>query len=118
ETEEMAIKTLTLLDECDVIAAHVFPFSARPNTPAARMPQVPRELVKARAARLRAAAAQRRLEWLDSLIGSEQGVLIEGDGTGHTDSFAPVTIPGAQRGQGLRARIVERQGDRLVGVAA
>ena len=60
ETEEMALNSLKLLDDCDIIAAHVFPFSPRPNTPAARMPQVAREVVKARAARLREAAAERR----------------------------------------------------------
>ena len=56
ETEEMFLNSLKLLDDCHVVAAHVFPFSPRPNTPAARMPQLPRELVKARAARLRQAA--------------------------------------------------------------
>ena len=70
ETEEMALNTLKLLDDCDIIAAHIFPFSPRPNTPAARMPQVERELVKARAARLREAAAERRTRWLDSLVGT------------------------------------------------
>ena len=58
ETEEMALNSLKLLDDCDVVAAHIFPFSPRPNTPAARMPQLPREVVKARAARLREAAAR------------------------------------------------------------
>ena len=52
ETEEMALNRLKLLDDCDMVAAHVFPFSPRPDTPAARMPQVERESVKARAARL------------------------------------------------------------------
>ncbi len=70
ETEEMALNSLRLLDDCDIIAAHVFPFSPRPNTPAARMPQLPRELVKARAARLREAAAARRESWLSTLIGT------------------------------------------------
>ena len=56
----MALNSLKLLDDCDIIAAHVFPFSPRPDTPAARMPQVEREVVKARAARLREAAAERR----------------------------------------------------------
>ena len=118
ETESMAINTLKLLDDCDIIAAHIFPFSPRPKTPAARMPQVARDLVKARAARLRAAAARRHIDWLDSLAGSEQSVLIEGDGTGHSDNFAPVTVRGAKRGQTFRATIVERQGERLVGLAA
>src|SRR6478672_3213716 len=77
ETEEMAINTLKLLDDCDVVAAHIFPFSPRPATPAARMPQLPRELVKTRAARLRDAAAVRRGRWLDGLVGTTQPVLME-----------------------------------------
>src|SRR5678815_4724035 len=64
ETEEMALNSLKLLDDCDVISAHVFPFSPRRDTPAARMPQPQREIVKARAARLREAASTRRSRWL------------------------------------------------------
>ena len=71
ETEEMAINSLKLLDDCDIVAAHIFPFSPRPNTPAARMPQLPPELVKARAARLREAAVERRGGWFDSLVGTD-----------------------------------------------
>ena len=118
ETEEMALNSLKLLDDCEIVAAHIFPFSPRPNTPAARMPQVERELVKARAARLRAAAAQRRADWLDSLVGTVQPVLIEGDGIGHTDNFAPVSVQGATRGQAIEVQMTGREGDRLVGVAA
>ena len=115
ETEEMAINSLKLLDDCDIVAAHIFPFSPRPETPAARMPQVPPEIVKARAACLREAAAKRRERWLDRLVGSVQSVLIEGDGVGHSDSFAPVAIRGGQRGHGGIVRIAGRDGDRLVG---
>ena len=118
ETEEMALNSLKLLDDCDIVTAHIFPFSPRPNTPAARMPQVERELVKAHAARLRAAAAQRRADWLDSLVGTVQPVLIEGDGIGHTDNFAPVSVQGATRGQAIEVQMTGREGDRLVGVAA
>jgi len=113
ETEDMAIKTLNLLDDCDIVSAHIFPFSPRPNTPAARMPQVERELVKTRAARLRAAAAERRSRWLDTLVGSTQPVLIEGDGTGHTGNFAPVALPGAKRGETGRIRITDCDSNRL-----
>ena len=84
ETEEMAINSLKLLDDCDIIAAHIFPFSPRPNTPAARMPQLEREIVKARATRLRDAAAKRRSAWLQSFIGTTQPVLIENSEKGHT----------------------------------
>jgi threonylcarbamoyladenosine tRNA methylthiotransferase MtaB len=106
ETEEMAINSLKLLDDCDIVAAHVFPFSPRPSTPAARMPQLPREVVKGRAARLRNSAAKRRRRWLDGLVGSTQPVLIENGGRGHTDNFAPVRIEGAPRGAAAPARIL------------
>jgi threonylcarbamoyladenosine tRNA methylthiotransferase MtaB len=115
ETEEMAINSLKLLDDCDVVAAHVFPFSPRPDTPAARMPQLDRELVKARAARLREAAAARRNAWLDSQMGSEQPVLIENKGKGHTDAFAPIAVTGAGRGETGRVRVTGRNGDGLAG---
>ena len=114
ETEEMALNSLKLLDDCDVVAAHVFPFSPRPETPAARMPQVPREVVKVRAARLREAAAERRSRWLDSLVGSTQRVLVEGPGTGHAENFAPVSIDGAKRGDIIDVRIAARTAERLV----
>jgi threonylcarbamoyladenosine tRNA methylthiotransferase MtaB len=116
ETEEMALNSLKLLDDCDVVAAHIFPFSPRPNTPAARMPQLLREVIKARSARLRDAAAKRRSRWLDSLVGSVQPVLIENNEKGHTDSFAPVLVEGSRRGQAKLARITGRSGDHLVGV--
>jgi len=118
ETEEMAQRSLHLLNDCDVVAAHIFPFSARPDTPAARMPQVEREIVKARASRLREAAAARRNAWLDGLVGTTQRVLIENNGKGHSDAFAPVAVEGATRGQAADARIVGRDGDHLVGVFA
>ncbi len=118
ETEEMAQRSLQLLDDCHIIAAHVFPFSARPNTPAARMPQVGHQAIKARAARLREAAAARRTAWLDGLVGTTQHVLVENSGKGHSDGFAPVLVEAASRGEVYDARIVGRDGDLLVGVAA
>jgi threonylcarbamoyladenosine tRNA methylthiotransferase MtaB len=118
EGEEAALNSLRLLDDCDVVAAHVFPFSARPNTPAARMPQLEREIVKARAARLREAAARRRSAWLESLVGTSQRVLIENNEKGHTDAFAPIVIAGAKRGDTGVARVTGRTADHLVGAFA
>jgi len=118
ETEEMALNSLRLLDDCDVVAAHVFPFSPRPGTPAARMPQLSPELVKARAARLRNTAAKRRANWLDSLIRTVQPILVEGDGIGHTDNVAPVAIAGAVRGQTSLVRITASDGHQLTAVWA
>jgi threonylcarbamoyladenosine tRNA methylthiotransferase MtaB len=114
ETEDIALNSLKLLEDCDVIAAHVFPFSPRPNTPAARMPQLPRDVVKARAARLREAAVERRLRWLDGLVGQTRQVLIENGGKGHSDDFAPVIVENAARGQIGRVRVTGREGDQLV----
>ena len=118
ETAEMAEHSLRLLADCDVVAAHVFPFSPRPNTPAARMPQVERSAIKLRAARLRDAAALRRSAWLDRLIGTTQQILIENNGKGHNDSFAPVTISGSKRGDTGEAHITGRVGDQLTAVWA
>ena len=113
ESEEMSLNTLKLLEDCDIVSAHIFPFSPRPHTPAARMPQLPQEVVKARAARLREAAATRRARWLESLIGSRQRILVEGDGIGHSDGFAPVALPGATRGETGDVRIIRRDCDHL-----
>ena len=118
ETEEMALNSLKLLDDCDIIAAHIFPFSPRPNTPAARMPQLDRQVVKVRAARLRKAADDRRGRWLDSLLGSTQRVLVESGGKAHSDAFAPIAVADAQRGEVAIVCIERRDGDHLVGTRA
>ncbi|MBA3577416.1 MAG: radical SAM protein [Sphingomonas sp.] len=118
ETEEMSLNSLKLLDDCDIVAAHVFPFSARPGTPAARMPQLKQEVVKARAARLRGAAATRRSAWLDSLVGTLQPVLMESGGKGHSNGFAPVWMSDSKLGDSGLARIGGRDGDHLVGAWA
>ncbi len=90
---------LSIVRELDIVHGHVFPYSPRPGTPAARMPQVAREAVKARAAELRGVVAERRDAWLGALIGTKQSVLAESDGTGYGPAFARVAVPpGAPRG--------------------
>ena len=118
ESEEMALNSLRLLDDCDIVAAHVFPFSPRPDTPAARMPQLPRELVKSRAARLREKASERRDRWLRSLVGTTQRALIENNGKGHSDSFAPIVLPDGARGETAEVRIVAFADRQLTAVRA
>lgn len=119
ESEDAALNTLALLDDCDVVAAHIFPFSPRPGTPAARMPQVERELVKARAARLRNHAAARRSAWLGGLAGSRQRVLVENErGHGHGESNAPVRLSGAAKGSIHHATIMGRDEHHLIGTIA
>lgn len=118
ETEEMAINSLKIIDDCDIVSAHIFPFSPRPNTPAARMPQLKPEIVRARATALREAAARRRSHWLDSLSGTCMPVLIENHARGHSDNFAPVKIEDSKRGDLGIARITGREGDLLTAVWA
>jgi threonylcarbamoyladenosine tRNA methylthiotransferase MtaB len=99
ETDAMHRANLSIVPELDVVHGHVFPYSPRPRTPAARMPQVDKAIIKRRAAELRAAVAQRRDTWLRSLVGQPQTVLAEADGTGHAENFARVALPeGTPRG--------------------
>ncbi|GAA0301321.1 tRNA (N(6)-L-threonylcarbamoyladenosine(37)-C(2))-methylthiotransferase MtaB [Sphingomonas oligophenolica] len=94
ESEPMFRNTLALIGDCDVVHAHIFPYSPRAGTPAARMPQLEPEVRKRRAALLREAGAMRRTAWLQGLIGTEQQVLIERPGDrGHTPAFADIRIP-------------------------
>lgn len=124
EDEAMFQNSLKLLDDCDIAMAHVFPFSPRPGTPAARMPQVEREIVKERAERLRAAAAERKSRWLSSLVGTIQNVLLELDlQTGHAPNFARVALDqkvarGNMRGIMTDIRITSSDGRILTGVPA
>ncbi|QIK97164.1 radical SAM protein [Sphingomonas sp. HDW15A] len=118
ESEEAALNTLRLLDDCEIVSAHVFPFSPRANTPAARMPQVEREIVKARAARLRAAAEARRSAWLESLIGTRQHFLMESDGLGRANNDAPIRLANGVRGDINVATITGRDGGHLIGTTA
>jgi len=91
EDEAMFANSLALVEDCDIVHGHIFPYSPREGTPAARMPQVDRATVKARAARLRAACTARRETWLRGLIGTRQSVLVERSGLiGHAENFAPV----------------------------
>ncbi len=93
EDEAMHASNLSIIAELGVVHGHVFPFSPRPGTPAARMPQVGPAAVKARAAQLREAVARQRQEWLASMLGKPLSVLGERDGTGHAENFAPVFLP-------------------------
>jgi threonylcarbamoyladenosine tRNA methylthiotransferase MtaB len=93
EDAGMHAANLSIVAELGVVHGHVFPYSPRPGTPAARMPQVPPATAKARAADLRAAVATERSRWLTSLIGTPLAVLAERDGTGHAENFARVALP-------------------------
>ena len=117
ETDAMHANSLRLIDECDIVMGHIFPFSPKRGTPAARMPRVPSEIVKARARSLREASAERRHRWLETLVGTKQKVLVEReDGTGHAENFAPVRVDRARVGRIVDARITAVENDLLIGV--
>jgi threonylcarbamoyladenosine tRNA methylthiotransferase MtaB len=90
ETEAMFDNSLALVDDCGLTHLHVFPFSPRPGTPAARMPQLARDVVKERARRLRARGALALRAYLDGEIGRTRRVLSESRDTGRTEQFTPV----------------------------
>ena len=93
ESEAAHQANLSLVESCDVVHGHVFPYSPRPGTPAARMPQVDPVRVRERAAELREAVGRRREVWLRSLVGTTHTVLAERDGTGHAPNFARLRLP-------------------------
>ena len=119
EDEVAFANTLRLVDECGIVFAHIFPYSPRPGTPAARMPQLERSVIKQRAARLRDEAARVRSAWLLEQVGTVQDVLVELDGTsGHAANFARVTLPASPPNSLVTIRIAAVDGDALVGIAA
>ena len=99
ETDEMHLNCMQLIDECDIVMGHIFPYSPKSGTPAARMPQVAPPVVKERARRLREATARRRAAWLEGMVGTRQRVLMERGGLGHTEAFAPVQLTGSPSSQ-------------------
>nr|WP_325265489.1 tRNA (N(6)-L-threonylcarbamoyladenosine(37)-C(2))-methylthiotransferase MtaB [uncultured Rhizobium sp.] len=94
ETEEMFENSATLAQDAGISFLHVFPYSPRPGTPAARMPQLDRALVKERAARLRATGEALHNAHLDRMVGTEQIVIVENNGLAHTENFSLVAVPG------------------------
>ncbi|AHK42732.1 MULTISPECIES: tRNA (N(6)-L-threonylcarbamoyladenosine(37)-C(2))-methylthiotransferase MtaB [Ensifer] len=94
ETEEMFENAVRLAKDCGIAHLHVFPYSPRPGTPAARMPQLDRALVKDRAARLRATGAALYARHLEGMVGSAQTLLVENNGLAHTENFTLVDAAG------------------------
>ncbi|WP_271077584.1 MiaB/RimO family radical SAM methylthiotransferase [Aurantiacibacter sp. MUD61] len=93
ESEAHHAENLSIIRELQIVHGHIFPYSPRPNTPAARMPQLDKDIIKARAAELRAAVQSVRNEWLQSLVGTPLSVLGERDGCGYAENFARVALP-------------------------
>ncbi|HEY7232438.1 MAG TPA: tRNA (N(6)-L-threonylcarbamoyladenosine(37)-C(2))-methylthiotransferase MtaB [Pseudolabrys sp.] len=115
ETEDMFARSVELVDECGLTQLHVFPFSPRPGTPAARMPQVDRASVKDRARRLREKGEMALQRHLNGEIGRRRPVLIESRALGRTEQFLPVRLAGPlEPGVILDLAIVAHDGRQLL----
>jgi threonylcarbamoyladenosine tRNA methylthiotransferase MtaB len=115
ETETMFARSLDLIDECRLVHLHVFPFSPRPGTPAARMPQIRREIVKERARRLRAKGEAAFARHLDGEVGAQRRVLMESLDCGRTEHYLPVRLPApAEPGAILDLTVIDHDGRQLI----
>jgi threonylcarbamoyladenosine tRNA methylthiotransferase MtaB len=113
--------SMSIIDHCGLTYLHVFPYSVRAGTPAARMPQVPRPRIKERAQRLRAQGEVRLAEFLTQQQGSRVEVLMEHGGSGRTRHFAEVAVAGGSdlaAGRMIDAIVTGTEGQRLVGEVA
>lgn len=122
ETDAMFANSHAIIDDCGIVLGHIFPYSPRPGTAAARMPQVTPQVAKARAAVLRARTSARRVAWLDAMVDTLQNVLVERDGrSGHSENFASATfadgVPNSAPGSVQRMRVARHDGTRLEVVA-
>ena len=115
ETDEMFENTKALIDDAGLSYLHIFPFSPRKGTPAARMPQVAKPRVKERAARLRAKGEEALSARMSALVGSEQVLLVEKQGLGRTACFAQARFTGdTQPGQMIRVRVTDATQTQLI----
>jgi len=115
ETEDMFARSLDLVDACGLTQLHVFPFSPRPGTPAARMPQVERALVKERARRLREKGEAALRRHLAREVGARRRVLTESRALGRTEQFTPVRLNSAvEPGALLDLTIADHNGRQLL----
>ena len=116
ETEAQFVRSLDLVVECGLTHLHVFPYSPRPGTPAARMPPVPGDVVRARAARLRAAGETALAAHLAAQVGRTHRVLSERGGMGRTEGFTQVRLePDTPAGELRDVSIAGHDGTMLVG---
>jgi threonylcarbamoyladenosine tRNA methylthiotransferase MtaB len=114
ETDEMFANSMAIVKECDLTYLHVFPYSPRPGTPAAKMPQVDKKVAKERAAKLRALGEQQFDAFCASQIGDTKSVLIERDNVGRTEQFVPIKVEGAP-GEILDVKVTGQDQHGLIG---
>jgi threonylcarbamoyladenosine tRNA methylthiotransferase MtaB len=115
ETEAMFENTLRLIDDCGLTYLHVFPYSARPETPAARMAQLPAQVRKERAAHLRTTGQAALIRHLDACVGTTVSALVEHDDIARSEHYAPIRLDRAfQSGQVISAKVEGHDGTRLI----
>ncbi len=114
ETEEMFANSMKIVEECGLTHLHVFPYSAREGTPAARMPQVRREIVKERAARLRGVGDRAYEKHLASLNGTVQRLLIEKEGIARTEGFTLAAVDQGNAGEIIERIVTGHDGEKLL----
>ncbi len=117
ETEEQFMNTIDLVERTGITHLHVFPYSARPGTPAAKMPMIDMAVRKERAARLRSVGEKLLDNLLDATIGQTKPVLIEKEGQGYTNNYIKVTVSSDKIGQIINVRMIQRSKNELVGEA-
>ena len=121
ETEAAFENSVNLVEDCDLAFLHVFPYSPRPGTPAARMPQLEKAVIKARAARLREAGAAALTRHLGGHVGQVRDVLVEQETNGRLGDFSQVALSGfssLEPGRPVAARLVRHDGHKLIGEPA
>jgi len=115
ETEAQFGRTLNLITEAQITHTHVFPYSAREGTPAAKMPQVLKAERAARAAHARALGAQMQQQWLNKMVGQTVSVLVEHSGVGYTENYLPVRVADPQAAGSVMTGVIRGvQGHELV----
>ena len=117
ETESAFENSMRLVEDCNLSFLHVFPYSPRPGTPAARMPQLKKAMIKARAARLREVGDKALARHLDTHVGGLRDVLVEQEDDGRLSDFSRVSLtgfPALEAGRPTPARIVAHDGQKLI----
>lgn len=117
ETNDMFANSLDLIDQCDVIHGHIFPYSPRKGTPAAKMPQVDGAVIKQRAKILRQKVSEKAQIWRDNLVGTHQNVLCELNGkAGYAENFAHISFEETMpEGQIIPVKVISSDGRNLIG---
>ena len=116
ETDEMFQNSLSLIEEAGITYLHIFPFSPRVGTPAARMPQLPNAVITERASQLRQLGARRLSNFLDSRVGCVESVLMESNGIGRSEQFTQVEVTGLESGSIANVLIESHDATRLSGI--